>query len=73
MAKALLAFFGGVSILTGFAIIYVTLNEKADAVTVIGFYIGGGFLAAGAPLLGFARVITLLERIERNTQKSDAL
>lgn len=67
MAKHLLSFFGGLSILAGFLTILGGIMTENGFALSISLYAGGGFLLAGAPLLGFARVIELLERIVANT------
>jgi len=67
LAKHLLSFFGSLSILAGFLIILGGLLTENGIALSISLYAGGGFLLAGAPLLGFARVIVLLEGIQRNT------
>jgi hypothetical protein len=67
MAKFLLRLFGGGSILLGIlSIVGGILTENGIALS-IAVYAGSGFLLFGAPLLGFARVISLLEDISANT------
>lgn len=65
MAKGLLRFFGLISIVIGFA------SLGLGVLTGVGFLIilpwSVGLLLAGAPLLGFAYVIELLEDIAKNT------
>jgi len=67
LAKLILGFFGGLSILTGIIIIVNAVVTGPAEMAAVAFYAGCALLLAGAPLLGFARVIVLLERIERNT------
>lgn len=67
MAKAILRLFGGASILIGLLTIVVGLLTPNGAGLIITVPIGAGFLISGAPLLGFAQVIALLEQIARNT------
>ncbi|WP_455973164.1 hypothetical protein [Methylorubrum populi] len=67
MAKFLLTLFGGVSIIIGgFSFGFGFLS--GPNYILMGW--GSGMLLAGAPLLGFANVIELLERIAINTQKT---
>lgn len=65
MAKGLLRFFGGASVLLGFVALGWGFAHNGN---LIAMSWGGGMLLAGAPLLGFAQVITLLEQIARNTR-----
>lgn len=68
MAKFLLNVFGGGSILVGVLIIAIGLSTASAAGTGVGLYVGSGLLLFGAPLLGFARVIEVLEEISANTR-----
>lgn len=68
MAKFLLNLFGGGSILIGLLIILSGLATASGLGAGIGLYVGSGLLLFGAPLLGFARVIEVLEEISANTR-----
>ena len=72
MARAILAFFGGFSILLGIVIILVGVRTENGTALTISLGAGSAFLIAGAPLLGFARVIKLLEQIETNTRSASS-
>ena len=72
MAKITLRIFGVLTVLPGILLIVVGFSSKEPIVLLTSIALGSAFFLAGAPLLGFARVITLLERIERNTRRSDA-
>ena len=67
MAKSILKFFGGASILVGLLIIGLGFDRRDGGSAFVALLAGSGFLVAGAPLLGFARVIELLEQIAANT------
>lgn len=69
MAKNILRVFGFLSVLQGIILIVAGLQERDGIAVGLFVCFGSAFLLAGAPLLGFARVIGLLEKIERNTQK----
>lgn len=68
MAKLTLQIFGFLTVLPGILLILAGLQEKDGFTFVLSVGLGAGFFLAGAPLLGFARVISLLEKIERNTR-----
>lgn len=68
MAKITLQIFGFLTVLPGILLIAAGLQEKDGVTAVMSIAFGSGFFLAGAPLLGFARVIGLLEKIERNTR-----
>lgn len=68
MAKLTLQIFGFLTILPGILLIVAGLQQRDGTVALVGIALGSGFFLAGAPLLGFARVIGLLEKIERNTR-----
>lgn len=64
MAKGLLRFFGVISVLCGFiAIVFGFLSGPI----YVAIAWGTGMLLAGAPLLGFAYGLELLEDIAKNT------
>lgn len=67
MAKGILRFFGALAIICGAVTILFGLIGGLGAFIVV-VPIGAGFLISGAPLLGFAYVIELLEEIARNTK-----
>ena len=70
MAKGILKLFGGLSILAGLLTLLAGLflfQGQPGAFAVSFLPIGASLLVAGAPLLGFAQVIELLERIANNT------
>lgn len=69
MAKFLLTLFGGISIIIGGFSFGLGFLSGPNYI-LMGW--GAGMLLAGAPLLGFANVIELLERIAINTQKTGA-
>ncbi|MGU3417651.1 hypothetical protein [Methylobacterium sp. D54C] len=69
MAKVLLKFFGLAALLTGVIAIAVGVANAKDAASLwLSFYAGSGALLFGASLLGFAKIIDLLERIAANTE-----
>lgn len=70
MAKGLLQFFGGASVLLGFVSLAWGLANNANWIAVSW---GAGMLLAGAPLLGFAKVIELLHVIARNTRPAGVI
>ena len=69
MAKITLRIFGVLTVLPGIALMIVGFTANDAYVFMLSVALGGGFFLAGAPLLGFARVISLLERIEHNTRR----
>lgn len=70
MAKGILRLFGGLAILSGLLTLLAGLflfQGQPGAFAVSFLPVGASLLIAGAPLLGFAQVIDLLEQIARNT------
>lgn len=65
MAKGLLRFFGFISVLAGFCALAFSILAGPLVFTVAAW--GIGMLLAGAPILGFAYALDLLEQIARNT------
>jgi len=65
MAKGLLRFFGVVSVFVGFCAIGFSFVSGAGMFALLPW--GVAMLLAGAPLLGFAYGLELLEDIARNT------
>ncbi|HZH10543.1 MAG TPA: hypothetical protein VEZ24_09240 [Microvirga sp.] len=65
MAIGLLRFFGFISVLAGFGALGFSILTGPLVFTVAAW--GVGMLLAGAPLLGFAYALELLETISRNT------
>lgn len=65
MAKGLLRFFGVISVLCGF--VAIGASFLAGSAMLVTLPWGIGMLLAGAPLLGFAYGLELLEDIVRNT------
>lgn len=73
MAKGILKIFGGLLIGIGILVIvgvaFITEGRTGGLAAIWpALAVGGGFLIAGAPLLGFAQVIDLLEEIARNSR-----
>lgn len=65
MAKGLLRFFGFISVLCGFGAIGFSLVAGSAIFALLPW--GVAMLLAGAPLLGFAYGLELLEDIAKNT------
>ena len=72
MAKGILRFFGALAIIAGAMTIVFGLMAGGPYALVVVVPVGAGFLISGAPLLGFAQVIELLEEIARNTRSAPA-
>ena len=72
MAKLTLQIFGMLTVVPGICIILAGLASNDAAIVPLSLALGSGFFLAAAPLLGFARVISLLERIELNTRREGA-
>lgn len=71
MAKTMLRGFGGLMMLLGACIIGLSFDtRRAELSTYLSTIlpIGVILLIFGAPLIGLAQVIDLLEKIERNTR-----
>lgn len=69
MAKGLLRFFGFLSVICGIGGIAAGILTGGVMYAALAW--GVGMLLAGAPLLGFAYALELLEDIARNTAPHD--
>ena len=67
MAKAILLFFGISDLIGGAFIVFLGFGRKTEAEVLSSLYVGLAVFVAGALLIGFARIITLLEQIAENT------
>jgi len=71
LAKGLLRIFGFISVLGGFLALVASFVVSGAAMVLLPW--GVGMLLGGAPLLGFAYALELLEDIAKNTMPLQSL
>ena len=68
MAQGILRFFGIASIMVGLLVLAFGLPSEGGLGRILVYSLGSAFLLFGAPLLGFAHALDVLEKIEENTR-----
>lgn len=64
----ILSLFGGLSFISGIWLLLNGLSQDSDIFNAFVVYYASGLILTGAVLLGFSRIISLLEDIEKNTR-----